>query len=478
MKKNVKGIIIYLIILLISLTSCTLENNQLVITNGDVLNLEVGEVLQLEVNNQVNSNGSLIWESSNDAVIITETGLITCIKPGSSSVSVKLDGYSDEIIINVIEKELSISLIVKASTLKIGESITLNSIVTPSSYQDEVTYELITGDDIAVIEENTLIALASGIVRIVAKVEDAISAPVIIEILSDEDLTDPYVNVTYEEFYENYTKASSYQDAIYRSEHGFMSGDISAQDQKPTIALDQPQNNGVLYRNTDAIYSVDGNTYYIVSATGEIVNQIYRGGAYVTLEEVAAYVLAFGDVPANYTTKKSGSPSSSIWKEYLRLNHSKFSGDTSRYPYEPELPNISGCGGDLVYYELDLGTTGTDCDPSYDIKEYNNGTLITRGAARIVYTRFDRDGNSIIDINEKYVFYTYNHYNDFQEYLNYQFGWGKIFGNITGGGSLSSKYDYNPTPYILTNYISFKELSINNLMNVTYQNQLLFSDLI
>ena len=58
--------------------------------------------------------------------------------------------------------------------------------------------------------------------------------------------------------------------------------------------------------------------------------------------------------------------------------------------------------------------------------------------------------NDIIDINERYVFYTYNHYNDFQEYLNYQNGWGKIFGNITGGGKLSSKTDYNPTPYIET----------------------------
>ena len=47
-----------------------------------------------------------------------------------------------------------------------------------------------------------------------------------------------------------------------------------------------------------------------------------------------------------------------------------------------------------------------------------------------------------------YLFYTYNHYNDFQEYLNYEGGWGEIFGNITGGGKISSKYDYNPTPYV------------------------------
>ena len=51
-------------------------------------------------------------------------------------------------------------------------------------------------------------------------------------------------------------------------------------------------------------------------------------------------------------------------------------------------------------------------------------------------------------LNEKYVFYTYNHYNDFCEYLNYYGGWGETFGNITGGGTISSKTDYNPTAYV------------------------------
>ena len=58
------------------------------------------------------------------------------------------------------------------------------------------------------------------------------------------------------------------------------------------------------------------------------------------------------------------------------------------------------------------------------------------------------NGNKIIDLDERYVFYTYNHYNYFQEYLNYYGGWGEMFGNITGGGTISSKYDYNPTAYV------------------------------
>ena len=269
-------------------------------------------------------------------------------------------------------------------------------------------------------------------------------------IVTPDTDSDPYVNVTSEQFYSDYEPASCYVDAYYRTRHGFMSGSIDQQDQSPTISEYRPMENGLYVRNSSAYYSEDGNTYYIVDAYGNVVNCVYRGGAYVTLEEVAAYVFAFGDVPANYTSKKSGSPQTSIWGEYLRLNNSKFSGSTSKYPYEPELPDISGCGGDLYYYEIDIGTTGTDCDPKYVPYVYNDGIKITRGAARIVYTRYDANHDEIIDINEKYLFYTFNHYNDFQEYLNYEGGWGEMFGNITGGGKLSSKKDYNPTPYIDT----------------------------
>lgn len=259
---------------------------------------------------------------------------------------------------------------------------------------------------------------------------------------------DPYVNMSAAEFYSDYQPATDYWDSYWRTQHGFMSGSIEAQDQAPTIADYQPMEDGKYVRNTHASFSADGNTYYIVDGYGEVVGQVFRGGAYVTLEEVAAYVFAFGDIPANYSTSKKTKPTESIWGEYLRVNHTQFSGSTSKYPYEPELPDISGCGGSLRYFEMDIGTTGTDCDPGYRAELYNNGTKITRGAARIVYARFDANGDKIIDINERYLFYTYNHYNDFQEYLNYQGGWGEIFGNVTGGGTISSKYDYNPTPYV------------------------------
>ncbi len=259
---------------------------------------------------------------------------------------------------------------------------------------------------------------------------------------------DPYIDVDKDEFYANYKPAQSYEDAYFRTLHNLMSGTIGAQDQAPTISAFQPKQNGKFVRNSEMLYSEDGCVYYVVDAYGDVVMEIYKGAAYIMLEEVAAHVFAFGEPPANQTASKNTKPTSSEWGIYLRLNHTSFSGSTSKYPYEPELPNISGCGGTLSYYEMDIGTTGTDCDPAYYVTDYNDGTIITRGAARIVYCCEDDDQNGTIDADERYVFYTYNHYNDFQEYLNYYGGWGEMFGNITGGGKLSSKSDYNPTPYV------------------------------
>ena len=253
----------------------------------------------------------------------------------------------------------------------------------------------------------------------------------------------------YDRFYGNSAPAASYTEALQRSQKGQLSGAQDVPGQAPVLSAYRPMQSGKYVHNNDP-YFADTNTYVVVDAYGNEAFRVYRGGGYITLEEVAAYVYAFGDVPANYVSSKKTKPTASIWKQYLRLNHAKFSGSTRKYPYEPELPRISGCGGDLTYYEIDIGTTGTDCDPDYPVRTYNNGSSIERGAARIVYARYDRNGNLIIEPDEKFVFYTYNHYNDFQEYLNYYGGWGEMFGNITGGGALSSKYNYNPTPYIQT----------------------------
>ena len=288
---------------------------------------------------------------------------------------------------------------------------------------------------------------------------------------NDPITSDPYANMSAEDFYANYKPAVSYMDAYYRSLHGFMSGSIDDQDKVPTTSEYQPVENGLYIRNYSAVYSEDGNTYYVYDAYGNIAYEIYRGGGYVTLEEVAAYVFAFQDIPANYLSGKKGDPKTNMWGEYLRLNHSNYSNNVENYPYEPELPI------EYRYKEIDIGTTGS----GNATVEYNNGTKITRGAARIVYGTNDKDGDGVIESNEILVFYTYNHYNDFQEYLNYEGGWGQRFGNETGGGVHDSKTQCNPTPYVITAVgyfatsnatVTYEEIAFIDMRNLYYMTQM------
>lgn len=268
---------------------------------------------------------------------------------------------------------------------------------------------------------------------------------------------DPYQNLGEADFYADYKTACCNLDARYRSKHGFLSGSLEVPGQYAVESQNRPMLEGKYIRNTTAFYLDNGNTYVVLDANGNEVMRIHKAGGYITLEEVAAYMYAFGGsgtIPANYSSKKSAKPSNSIWGVYLRVNHSYFKGDTNRYPYEPELPDISGCGGSLQYYEMDIGTTGT-VTPGYPSKPYVLDNKINRGAARIVYARQDINSNGIFENNEVYVFYTHNHYNDFREYLNYYGGWGEMFGNVTGGGEYSSKTNANPTPYVKTAYKDF-----------------------
>ena len=262
-------------------------------------------------------------------------------------------------------------------------------------------------------------------------------------------INDLYFNVDPDDFYADYEPAHSYYDAYYRTAHNLLSGTLIVPDQEVEGTSFAPMEDGKFEYRAEYAYKDEGNAYAVYDYRGDLQMMIYRGGAYIGTQEIAAYLLAYSDVPANYSAGKLTSPITSPWKEYLRVNNTSFSGSTHSYPYQPELPDITGCGGDLNYYEIDIGTTGTDCDPLYIPSIYNDGRHIDRGAARMVYTRYKMAGGvkEEVPLEERHVFYTYNHYNDFQEYLNYYEGWGQMFGNVSGGGALSSKDDCNPTAY-------------------------------
>lgn len=371
---------------------------------------------------------------------------------------------SEEVVIKKGEYELQynesdLNILTSSQVMKVSQTLQLE---TNYDGKHDLKYSL-SNDNLTISKDGLITARKTGLCFITVSgndKKDVIS--IMVENASDIS-SDPYENVNVDKFYKNYTEASSYMDAYYRTQHNLMSGAIEVDDANPSEPSSTPKINGSYVRNTSAIYSSDKKTYYVVNGEGNIVDAIYSSGAYRTLNEVAPFILAFGDVPTNYEIGNKTKPTSSEWGEYLVVNHNEFSGDTEKYPYEPVLPNISGCGGDFQYYELDVATTGTDGSGTPAL--YNNGKYITRGAARLIYSRYmDKNETEFSDISKRYVFYTYNHYNDFQEYLNYQGGFGEMFGNISGGGTLSSKIEYNPTKYVSVEYSD-----LNNYI-VNYQN--------
>lgn len=365
--------------------------------------------------------------------------VVICVKESGILIKISKSIFSWLLVLSVLLCSFGCDILPNESD---SESITEGEIFESDTVIDESTTGTNESEIIAVETNESTLETESDIDETESESDEWVS--------SESDTVPPLYIYESENSTSTLSPATSFEEAISRSELGQLSGYDYVPDQAPNVSKYRPKKDGMYIKNNDSYY-IDNNTYVVIDAYGREVFRIYRGGAYITLEEVAAYIYAFGEPPANHSSSKRTKPTQSIWGIYLRINNTKFSGDTTRYPYEPVLPRISGCGGDLQYWEMDIGTTGNDCDPSYSARIYNNGVTIVRGASRLVYTWNDLNSNGLADTTDAiYIFYTYNHYNDFQEYLNYYGGWGDMFGNITGGGEISSKTNYNPTPYIPT----------------------------
>ena len=74
-------------------------------------------------------------------------------------------------------------------------------------------------------------------------------------------MTDPYININKDDFYTNYERATSYEDAYYRTKHYLMSGDIKSQYYLPPEGRIVEDNKAV--RLTTATYVLDAMGKYI-----------------------------------------------------------------------------------------------------------------------------------------------------------------------------------------------------------------------
>ena len=256
---------------------------------------------------------------------------------------------------------------------------------------------------------------------------------------------DIYRNIDKDKFYENFNISLSYEDAYYRTKHGILSGrnvEEGHLPQETTISK-----NGKCIRINTATYVLDKKGEILGYFPNSLTNEsrpIWKSGGYIMNDDVAAYCLAFKKCPPNTESRTNKNGRIDVvkkWGRYGRVNDTSFSHNDSKYPYEPMIPPYE-YEGKIIYNETDFGSN--DYYKVGDRKQtpYFDGGEIVRGACRFIYISSDLFKN----INDRHVFYTYNHYNDFQEYLNYDGGYGTRFGNVSAGNpQCGSIKDYKKT---------------------------------
>lgn len=237
-----------------------------------------------------------------------------------------------------------------------------------------------------------------------------------------------------------------------------LAGDRQEMDYIPSSATANPQNaEGIYYRLSTMNYGDNGNSFRINMIDGTEGPVIFKGGAYTNIEDIAAYITAFGDNPPNARfTKSNKSNALYNWGSIARINYDFYSNDNSpkKFNYETECYTHSQYFAKTPspnnywyhYFESDVGATNWNDEPyqrgAYEnsLRPYNNGEQITRGALRFVWTynwtnveHGEILKGTIDESYERNVYYTTTHYNDFQQYLNYYGGWAQRVGNTELG---------------------------------------------
>jgi hypothetical protein len=335
------------------------------------------------------------------------------------------------------------------------ENTSVESIITEDSTSEEISSEATSEKTSEETSNQT-----SGVVEKKYLLTDYYTIKETVVDINEDIFTypDPYENVDIEDFYANYTKASSYVDSFYRMIHGLMCGEIINEDGSLKDNSNCPKDeNGVYYKNALARFEVDQNgnrlSYTINTLDGEDY-KIYRYGIYTSMNDVAAYLFAFNELPANYI------PGASLkniayerFGELGRVNFNKYSGPSaSKYQYEPYLKGQEDKS--LFYRETDFGANvGENYYYTYNDKYGGNNTrqifrFCVSNSYDSSYTYGKKDEYyetpNPTELDDRYVYYTYNHYNDFVEYLNYYNGFGDSFGNETAGNNVNQYVSSNP----------------------------------
>ena len=147
--------------------------------NKEILAIEIGETVTLKatVNPSNATNKNVTWTSSDTSVATVENGVVTAIGEGSATITVTTeDGGKTatcEVAVNKAEVSVtSVTLDKSASTLEIGETVTLKATVNPSNATNKNVTWTSSDTSVATVENGVVTAIGEGSATITVTTED------------------------------------------------------------------------------------------------------------------------------------------------------------------------------------------------------------------------------------------------------------------------------------------------------------------
>lgn len=167
--------------------------------------------------------------------------------------------------------------------------------------------------------------------------------------------------------------------------------------------------------------TTDENYAAVYTKTKAIDHFIKKGLWYTDLDDVITYLLAFDELPDNYYDSTNKSSCYSEFGNYCRLSPGRYStSDRGPHPYS-DYGDGFPTPDDGYYWEYDVG---------YVLNEntkYAGSSSFNRGPLRLIIYYEGIQNQPTEYGNIPTIFYTYNHYETFFEYANYENGWSKEY---------------------------------------------------
>ena len=147
--------------------SIAVTPDNVVMTVGDKDTLSVGYVPENA------ENKSVVWSSSDEAIVTVEEGVLTAVAAGDAVITADCDGVTDECTVTVNEKDIeveSVELNKTEAELVVGETFRLEATVLPEEASGlTVTWSSSASEIVSVDDEGNVSALSEGKATITAE---------------------------------------------------------------------------------------------------------------------------------------------------------------------------------------------------------------------------------------------------------------------------------------------------------------------